>query len=286
MTEAVELGHLSYSRLSSYIKCGESYRLRFIEGVEPEPSGAAMAGRAVHSVIEEMLLDGWFVRPDVVEDQGAKLFQVRFDEGLAEVGGPDAVRWGGQKRLLRDENNKPVLDEDGAQIKVGENYPWMCKMGPTWVKRAGAQLRRDLATGIQVVETSIEQKVSRFLDDPGSLLITGIVDVMVFADNEDKPRVRDWKTGTFVDAMQLANYAWLLAQAGIEVSIGEIAYLRGTSPETQLRVYNIDPWKSSVKRMYADAEKGIRADHFQLTPSSWCGSCWVRRACEYGRTLD
>lgn len=288
-----EQGHhaLSYSRLSSYRRCGEQYRLRHVENVPSVPHGSALAGSAVHHVNEVMIAEGWWNDPDAVENEGARIFQEDFDRRLAEVGGPDACRWGGYKRILYDEETgKPVLDEEGNKVKVGENYQWFTKMGPTFVKRAGAILRRDVQNGLHVVEASVERSVAAWLDGPGSTLITGKIDLMLLADDEGHPRVRDLKSGSHIDPIQLANYAWLLRNIEdpakrITSDVGEIAYLRGQTPDKWIRTYDLTEWLPIVPRMFRDMVKALESDVFQLNPSSWCGSCSVREHCEYGRTL-
>lgn len=280
---------LSFSRLSTYSRCGEQYRLRYIEKVPRLPSGAAIAGTATHKVVEEMATDRWFQDPGAVESHGAKRFVEVFDELLAAEGGPDAVKWGGRKRILRDETtNKPVLDESGEPVKVGENYPWMLKMGPTWVKRAGAILRSDVEQGMSIAEEGIEVEVRAWLDEEGGVLITGYIDAMLLVDADQRLRIRDWKTGSWLDHMQLVNYGWLWNRShpGANVSVGEFAYLRGAKPEDRLKVYELAPLYPAIEKMFSDAVQGMTGEHYQLHPTSFCGSCAVAPACVYGRTLE
>ena len=278
---------LSFSRLSRYIRCGEAFRLQYIENVPMLPHGAALAGQAVHSVIEEMVNSGMYANPVWCEVDGAVMFQELFGDLVKENGGADGLRWGGRKRQQRDEETgKPVLDDEGNVIMVGENYPWMMNMGPTWVKRAGAVLRRDKEMGLTVVESSVEVEVSAWLDEVGGTRVRGFIDVMMLS-SEDGQHIRDWKTGTWNDPMQLANYAWLYEETfGLQVPFGEIAALRAPKIEEVVKVYDLRPWMPSVSRMYHDAVKGIEAEHFQLSPSTWCKSCSVAPSCSYGQTLD
>jgi len=289
--EAPPTLRLSYSRLSKYQRCGEAYRLQYVEQVPTIPSGAALAGSAVHTVIEEMVMDGWYTDPRLVETQGSVRFVTLFTDAVAEIGGVDACRWGGQKRAMRDEQTgKPLKDAEGKTILVGEDFAWFCKMGPTFVKRAGTILRTDAANGLRVIEASVERQVTAWLDEDAGVQITGIIDVMLLADDTGFPTIRDWKTGTWTDAMQLATYGWLLEaieddSARIKADRGEIAYLRGAGPDTWIKSYDLSKWKPLVPRMFRGMVQGLGAGIYQLQPSSFCGSCWVKDSCDYGVTL-
>lgn len=284
----VTVPSLSYSRLSKYASCGVAFKLQYIDLVPTETSGAGLAGTATHLTTQAMVDEGWYAKADIVETHGAEMAVDKFEELVEAEGGPDKLRWGGYKRILRDEDTgKPILDAEGNQMKVGENYDWMRKTIPTWVKRAGGILRRDKGNGLVVVSSTTEMSVSRFLTEKEDVLITGFIDVMMVQDQENgKYRIRDWKTGTWIEPMQLANYAWLVEGMGWEVDTGEIAYLRGAKPEDWVRVYDVSKWKAIVPMMYESAVKGIEAEHYQLHPSSFCTSCWVRTSCPYGKTLE
>lgn len=298
---------LSYSRLSRYQKCPKAFQLQFLEHAEVEPSGAAVAGSAVHQVIEEMIIDGWYRRADMVADEGKSRFLNTFDELLKAEGATwseielpgmtypivEGVRWAGRKRILRNEEGKEIKDAEGNKLKIGEDYRWMQQMGPLWIKRAGTILRRDRDHGLFVIEANVERKVSAWLDGPGSTLITGVIDVTLLGTvgNEPMAVIRDWKTGTWTEPLQMANYAWLLANiddpnARILTNIGQIAYLRGTTEDSWIKEYDLEAWTPLIPLMYRDALSGINAEQFPMQPSNMCGSCWVRAACPYGKTLD
>lgn len=294
---------VSYSRLSKYQQCGEAYKQQYVLQADVEPGGSAIAGSLVHEIIEEMALDGWFRKPEVVEEWGKAEFQRRFPpaleaEGAVPVYNDDGaivdytgVRWGGRKRALRDDDDKVVKDENGRTIMVGENFLWFQKTAPLWIKRAGSILRSDVEHGEVMEAATIERRVAAWLDGPGSVLITGIIDVMLLA-TEDGPKIRDWKTGAWMPGpMQLANYAWLLNSVEeesmrIDAKHGEMIYLRGTTKESWVKSYNLEPLRPLVPRMFTDMLAGVEAGIYQLVPSNLCGSCWVRMHCPYGKTLE
>lgn len=300
---------VSYSRLSRYQQCGESFRLQYKAEVPTLPSGAAIAGTVCHGLIEEMTIEGWFRSPDTVESVCAVEFEKRFTKQLVDEGGEprysegklvdfDGILWGGRKRALRDDNDKIVRDPEGKSIMVGENYLWFLKMAPTWLKRAGTVLREDERAGLTVAQANVERRVTAWLIPPHTeeafpegVLVTGIIDLMLLVDEATgSPVIRDWKTGTYVNPIQLADYAWLLANvddpnARIVAEVGQIGYLRGTTKDTWIREYDLRPWISIIPRMFKEMVLGVDAGLFPLHPSSWCGSCWVRQHCEYGVTL-
>jgi hypothetical protein len=281
---------LSFSKLSGYSDCGEKYRLRFIEQVPTIRSGAAIAGQAVHEVIDAMVREGWFIDPAAVEADGTLLFIEIFNAKLDEAGGTENVRWGGRKRQMRDENNRVVKDAHGKPVMVGEDYQWMCHNAPTWIKRAGAILRDDvMERGAEIADVMTEIRVSCWLDEPGGVLVTGAIDHLMLLRNErDEYRIRDFKTGAFSpDRMQLAAYSWMLMRGlNLEATYGEFAKLRGRTKDDWLVSYDLRPLLPVIERMYHDAVVGIEAGHFQLKPSAFCASCDVRPACPYGSQLE
>lgn len=280
---------ISWSAMSSYTQCGEKYRLQYQEHVPKRVLGAGLAGSAVHEVIADYLIaGGYFMDPAAVEHDGAIEFIEAFTRKVEEAGGPDNLYWGGQKRLLRDEHDKPVIDpKTGEKIKVGEDFQWFCKMGPTFVKRAGAILREDRERGFTIVEAATEIGVSTWLDEPGGTLLHGMIDVSVIADSEDVPRIRDWKSGSLMNPYQLANYGWLWERVfGDHIEYGEFAKLRAAKPEDRLLVYPLDPMYPIVEEMFRRTLGGIDAGYFGFNPSSFCVSCTVKDSCAHGRTLE
>jgi hypothetical protein len=266
-----------------------------VEKLPLAPSGAALAGGAVHEVIEEMIReDNWWRDPFMVENEGARRAIVKFEKAVEEAGGADACRWGGRKRNLKDEAGKDVVDEQGNKIKVGEDYRWMIQTLPTWVKRAGTILRRDEQSGLYIVQANVERSVTAWLvppeqDLPYCVAITGIIDLMLLADDLGQPRIRDWKTGTMLEKVQLAVYAWLLEQLPDSVRIstnqGEIAYLRGSKPEDWIKPYDLTGLKPVVPQLFLRMVQGLEAGVYHLNPSSFCGSCWVKEHCPVGRGM-
>lgn len=49
----IELTHLSYSSLTSYLKCGKAYELSRILKLPERPMWSSIGGRAVHEATED-----------------------------------------------------------------------------------------------------------------------------------------------------------------------------------------------------------------------------------------
>lgn len=64
-----DLGHLSYSRINSYIQCPRKFKKKYIDGVIEEPNKFARFGQLIHSVLEK---------------SHKKLVEVNFDGPLVE----------------------------------------------------------------------------------------------------------------------------------------------------------------------------------------------------------
>ena len=245
-------------------------------------------------------------------------YEYHEDGSVARVTG---VLWGGRKSKVYDEETGnevkvPYLDADGnpellksgapkmKNLLAGENYWFFRRMGPTWVKRAAAVLRNDAENGMSIIETGIERKVSAWLDGPGSILVVGYIDSMVLVDENGEVIVRDWKTGSFTQEIQLANYAWLLANLEDPVNRayatkGQFVKLRSTKKEDWVKEYDLTKLVPLVAPMFREMVEAMKprwepnedGEFVQVDPvyiqhpSSFCTSCWVRQYCSYGVTL-
>jgi PD-(D/E)XK nuclease superfamily len=290
---------LSWSRLSSYQRCGESFRLSYVEQVPKLPSGAALAGQATHRVGEQLAKDGTYSDPFYVEAVATVAGVQLFTELVEEAGGPDACQWGGRKRNLKDERTgRDIVDpETGEKVKVGENFDWMCTAIPTWIKRMATILRRDAEAGLYIVEANVEREVVVWLIPPGfdakhwdGVQVHGYIDTLLLATDEGLPVIRDWKTGTMLEHMQLAVYAWLLEQLPeplrVRTTVGQFGYLRGSKAEDWIKTHDLTALKPLVSQMFMSMLRGMKAEVYPLSPSSFCSSCWVRESCVYGKTLE
>jgi hypothetical protein len=52
MSEEQKIPHISYSQFSTYVECGEKYRLTRIVGIQEDPAYWFAGGTAVHTATE------------------------------------------------------------------------------------------------------------------------------------------------------------------------------------------------------------------------------------------
>lgn len=262
------LGYLSWSRLNKYNNCGEQFRLIYVEGItDQEPSGAALAGRAMHAAIRDAEANESWADPDDTFTMPFA-FSEYFAQYVEEAGGPDACRWSGRK------------DRDG---RPNEDYQWWVQYaGPLFCNRFAAVRLEDEKQGCRLVDAEFEVSV----DVAGRNVVGYIDSLMVNADGEAV--IRDWKSGKMLDPYQLGVYSWMLenSERHITADIGHIGYLRGNTLGDQLKVYDIRAWRELVPRLLNDLVRGVEGGIFPLRPSPFCVACSVRVHCEYGRTLD
>lgn len=260
--------YLSWSRLSTYNGCGERFRLSYIKDLPGEPSGAAIAGKAMHEAIRDAEASRSWDDPDDVSMRLA--FLEYFTEAVEQAGGPDACRWGGRK------------DRDG---RPNEDYLWWIHHASDLFCRRYAHVRRnDEDWGIQPIDGGIEIEIG--VTYKGHHIVGYLDAVMVDSDGE--AFIRDWKTGRQVDPFQLGIYCWMLANStrAITTATAQVGYLRGQDTQSMIRTYNVEPWAALAPRMFDDLLGGVEAGLFPLRPGPMCAACSVRRFCAYGATLE
>lgn len=266
-------GYLSWSQVSSYQTCGEAYRLRYFEHAPSEPSGAAIAGASIHEVIAEAEAAFWW--QEGFADQLREVFVRTFVRRVTEAGGELACRWGGRKS--RDYPN-------------GEDFRWWLFNGPLMLNRYAQVRAADEDAGSQVLLPNVERKVSAFLrvpQRPEPILLIGYLDQLVLVNADGEAVVRDWKSGRWSEPLQLAVYAWMLAnqEAPLTVTRGELVKLRQPLEKT-VEAYDLTQWTDLVPRLALDTIRGIEAGVFPIRPSMLCPSCSVREHCPWGSTLE
>lgn len=52
-----ERGHVSYSQLTAWTRCGKAYQLQRIQGAPEQPTVWLPAGKAVHAAFEQINLN-------------------------------------------------------------------------------------------------------------------------------------------------------------------------------------------------------------------------------------
>lgn len=257
---------ISFSRMSSWLSCGEKFRLSYIEAVPREPQGALIGGSAIHSTIEEGEREGVRdIRPLV------EIFSRLFIEELQLVGGPEKVRWSGR-------TSKAYPDR--------EDHRWWADNAPLMLQNYLDVRAEDDSEGVQIKQDGIEVKVLTQL--PSGTPLLGYLDVFI-VDADGEAIVRDWKSGKVggINGLQLATYAWAWNQITGTLPVrGEYVYLRTADPAKRRQTVNLSPLIPLVPRLFQMFEDGIKAGVFPINPSAFCSSCSVRVHCPYGSTLE
>lgn len=249
-----------------------------IEQVPIQPSGAAIAGTAIHATIEISEYEEFWKDWSNFEDDGigAGLFIDEFGRLIAEAElDGKTIRWGGRKT---------------KEWPEGETADWWAVKGPEMLRRYALLRRADADAGMIALAENIERKVAaNFTTRDGRLmLIEGYIDAVLMVTSDGEGIIRDYKSGTWIELTQNPIYAWLLAQDQKRpwtITRGQIAKLRAAKMDNMLTEYDLSPWLPLIPRLFEEAEEGIRKAIFHLNPSSFCSSCLVRASCVWGSTL-
>lgn len=270
--ESVMLGmpkRLSHSQLTSYMSCGEQYRLIRRRHMPDSYSWALAGGSAFHQWTELL-------------DQGIPLEPESFIQFLDEQ----------VKEALTDSRNA-LFDESDIKPtgRVSKDWPnkrdrsWWEHHGPLFAQqyidwRESADNMLMPAEAIPGDDYLVEVKVEGEL---GGIPVLGFIDRMVLKSPEGHPVVVDLKTGKAPSTvLQLATYAVLASeQLGIEIKHGAfyLAEKGELSSVMDLSKYT----REVIESMYSDARRGIEAGVYLPNPNAFCSTCPVKQFCKlYG----
>lgn len=271
-------GYLSYSQVKKYRGCGEQYRQHYILQAPVTPSGAGIAGTAIHLTIEESEQNGWWGDPDLYEKDAwaHKFFVAKFNELLkaAIEAQPDLpVHWGGRK---------------SKQFPEGENFLWWVFSSTAMLKKYAAIRRRDHNRGIVIETGGVERQMNVLvpIENHESILLRAYIDAVTVNYTDGTTGIRDWKSGTWLDPLQLVFYAWIVEQVDdVTVDRAEFGYLRSREVDNLLKPVPVAQLKPLVPRFVHEAAEGISSGVFPLNPSNLCGSCGVKQHCPWGQGL-
>lgn len=282
---------LSFSRLSVVAQCLMKYRLRYVDKVPEEVAGAFIGGSAVHRAIEKAEPDRLWARDDfpaVAADLFVEAWKAELEE--REVTDYSKVRWGGRPLLVRDEFDKPILDEQGRKQYAREDHRWWERMGPKMLRHYRAVRLFDERHDVAVLPESTEMQVGVNL---GEFHVRGYIDVALLVDEgTGEVAIRDYKSGSgSADPAQLATYAWLIGQAkGWTVTRGEFVKLRQGEVGKMREQHDLTRWLGLMAPRFEDLATTLRLaeenNNWPWNPSSFCKSCTVRASCPWGQTLE
>lgn len=265
MTEVrAPVRYRSYSQLSMYQQCPESYRLKYIERMREEPSVWSVGGTAFHSVAE------WFMRGDlgadptsnVIVDAWRRAWQLAYEEVLR-----------------RDPTVNPNMRTWRAASRGKETHTWwqvngllMVQEFVAWRKSAGASL---------VVLSDGERKFleAELMVQLGGVTVKAIPDALV-VDEHGQLNIMDYKTGKPPrESKQLGVYkAAVLEALGMEATWGLYYMARDT------RLLPVDLARYSpaaIGEDFARLDLGVLSGVFDPTPGDHCKFCSYKPKCRY-----
>jgi len=166
--------YVSYSQITSWMKCGEAYRLEKVVRVPSKPAWYFAGGSAVHTATE--WFDTMTAREQAVAD-GAELFREAFQQEIEKIRAqyPDIpmLEWRASGRATKEYPGK----QDGN---------WWDNNGPAMVQ-GWIDFRRSTAWQLLEVEVEVDGQL-------GGVPVKAYID-RVFATPEGELAVVDLKTG-------------------------------------------------------------------------------------------
>lgn len=278
MTDIVQDGpRLSYSALSTYLECGEKYRLSRVERVPRAPAYWFPGGTAVHygcEVYDLAILDG--DAQDVATAKAIKAFHDKFNEEIilaAEAAPGMDFRAGG--KATKANPNK----EDGV---------WWRNDGPVQVKQYCEW--REAHSLLEIWHTpdgqpAVELAFDMPMDDY-SPAVRGYIDRVFVNTATGDLIVVDIKTGSRIpaDFTQLAIYATAVeVQFGVRPQFGCYYMSRKREMTTPMDLSRFNA--TMLGQWFAKAREGIERNIFIPHLTSMCGTCEVADFC-YAKNAD
>jgi len=238
-----DLDHLSYSSISSYLLCGESWRRRYV-AKEPAPtSDALVLGSAFHNAVEAYI-------------KGAPDLQVAFEQAWS-------------RQLERDQN---IAWETGTPEPTRADGLRMVTAKP--VREMLDQTRANFDPEHGLTERRVELRV------PGvPIPIIGYIDIITKdgVPGDFKTASRMWEAGKAAEELQPLFYLAALNQEGIQVPgwmFRHYVVSKGKFPsakvfEVQRKPAEVFGLFEIIQRAWAGIERGVylmQTDGWKCSP--------------------
>ena len=254
--------YLSYSSLTSWIDCGERWRLERVMNAPQTDAWWFLGGSTVHTATE--LLD----KGD--ERNPAAVFRSVWGEAIQDLKdrGVDfaTVKAGGRK---------------SNQWPNKEDLHYWSQMGPImvegWVRWRDSVIHKgwqffELPDGSPAIEVPVQVE----FDD---VLVKGYID-RVFVNEDGEAIVVDLKSGSRTpdSTLQLGIYALGMARNfGIQPTLGAYYMTRKVDIDGMNSLLHYTP--EVVGAWFSSAKRGIEAEVFIPHVGPFCGSCSVAKYC-------
>lgn len=174
---------LSYSRINTFLLCGEAYRLRYVEGIKDAMSASATLGISAHRAAEVNFENKVETQEDVPQDVMDDAFSDKYDEMIVE-----------------SSFNEKELSEAGTIIRDVAIGKW---------KDLGYRSVRFFGSSVSplIMPTHVEHRFRIDMDGPFD--ITGVIDFiespesglqvgdLKFTGSSRKKDAGDWLQGSF-----------------------------------------------------------------------------------------
>jgi hypothetical protein len=257
----VSVPHRSVSQLTSWVRCGEAYRLERIARAPEVPAAWTLQGTAVHAAVEHWELSGQTA--SLEETLG--VFYASWDTGFTKMqkAEPDLDLWrtgtprtkGGTDAARRRQRG---AEQVAAYIGYRRDDPFKIWAAPD---------------GRLAVEL-------KFRIELGGIEVLGYIDQVLEAP-DGSLRVRDLKTGTKLpeSAFQLGVYAEAVEQAfGVRPAYGDFFMCKNNAPTD---AFDLSGYTTErLGRWFARLDRAINAGAFIPNPGDACRTCGVARFCD------
>jgi hypothetical protein len=252
---------LSHSRADKYGKCGEQYRLSYIEHVPEIPSLAQLGGRAVHEYAQALELFRLGLGP--APAGFAVLFEMELAKAELESGLPrDKFKASGRKTVARP---------NGEDIAY-----WRDVLGPDMCERLTAFDWGEwtVATDLPEDSNGNTNGLEYHVEVDG---FQGFVD-RIDQDKHGNKRAVDYKSGQRIyPSVQTELYMIALQKLGVRCVYG--GYYLARKAELTYRPVK---WSVSTFDTYLGLHRtGIDAEFYMPHPGEHCGWCSVSDHCAY-----
>lgn len=255
--------YLSYSSLSTYVRCSEQYKLERVMDAPRLDAWWFVGGKVVHSATE-MLDKG-------ESDDPIAAFNEQWELALNDLTERDV-----------DLTTMPAGGRASKAWPNREDHAWWAHNGPPMVVNYHQWRKGIFAQGWQWFmvgdEPAIEVPIEIDFADQ-QILVKGFID-RALVNPYGELVVMDLKSGSYTpdDALQLATYA-----LGMEETYGvlpTVGYYYMTRTPVVDGPHDLSRYtREVVGGWYGNAKRGIEAEVFIPHVTNMCGRCGVRDYC-------
>ncbi len=261
--------HISPSQISSYLRCPEAYRRRYVKGEKLPPAIAAVKGVSVHKSAEHDFRQKIQSRQDLQKEEILEVASATFDEKIKHEG-----------VMLQ-----PEEEARGKTIVMGEAKDSTVRMAELFI--VGGKTTPAIAPKYQPVEVELKQKI--VLENSSHDLL-GIVDMI-----DENKKIIDLKTTSrtmnqdTVDRMdQLTFYSLLYrAKNGVDptgIVIENMVDLKQPKVETIETSRSMEDYNPMINRINAIVDAINKGVFPPTDPTNWVCSrkfCGFFPSCDY-----